>query len=289
MYRTIAFVTFDQLPKLDPDDQLAVAVLATRGVRVVPAVWDDASIDWTAFDALIIRSAWDYHLKLPAFLAWLEAREHEGAVIWNSAATLRWNMDKNYLLRLAAGGASIIPTIPVRAGEPVDLPALMDSRGWEAVVVKPVFSASAHDTYLVARDDIDRHEGTIAGLARSRDLFIQPYMEEIAGEGEWSLLFFNGRFSHALVKKPQHGDFRVQLEYGGSLRLSKPPAALRAEAEQILAQVREPWLYARVDGVRANGHFLLMELEMLEPLLYLATDSDAPARFAEAIIERLRS
>jgi glutathione synthase/RimK-type ligase-like ATP-grasp enzyme len=287
--RRIAFITFDQLPELDPDDRLAADELAARGVDVVPAIWDDPHVDWTGFDVAIVRSAWDYHLKLPAFLTWLAARESEGLTLWNSADTIRWNLDKKYLLRLEREGVAIIPTLLIGAGQACDLAGLMDERGWDAVVVKPVFSASAHDTYRITRAEAEPRQDLIDELLRTREIFIQPYMHTIAEEGEWSLLFFNGRFSHALLKRPQEGDFRVQLEYGGSLHALEMPAGLIAQAERVLARVREPWLYARVDGVLEKGQFLLMELEMLEPLLYLATDSGAPARFAEAIIERVDS
>ncbi len=283
----IAFVTHAGLPGLSTDDLLAVEELRRRGATVEPAVWDDPGVRWSSYDRVILRSCWDYHLRLGEFLGWLDRMEREGIPLWNPAPVARGNVDKSYLRDLAAAGIPVVPTAFLERGEAVDLGALLDERGWTDVVIKPSVSASAFRTLRIGRGealaartvrtDLDEM------LAASRVL-IQPFLPEIQTRGEWSLMFLRGEYSHAVLKRPGVGDFRVQAELGGSATLELSSPALIGQARAVVETIPGPWLYARVDGVEIGGTFTLMELELIEPSLFLAAGPRAPARFAEAIL-----
>jgi glutathione synthase/RimK-type ligase-like ATP-grasp enzyme len=283
--RTIAFVTHAASPALTADDQFAADALAAAGVRVQPVPWDDPHASWDAYDGVVLRSCWDYHLRHAEFCAWVRAADAQGAGLRNPAAAVLWNADKRYLREMERHGTPIVPTAWVEPGEIVELDALLDERGWERAVVKPSVSASAHQTRVVARGSAEGHAAGLDGSA----LLVQPFVDEVVTNGEWSIIFFGGRFSHAVLKLPRDGDFRVQAEFGGRAVPRIPPpelvdaAAGAVRAAEALTGIR--LTFARVDGVVADGRFLLMELELIEPALFLSTHPDAPSRFAAAILE----
>lgn len=256
----VALVTWSGLPGLAADDQLLRDALLRDGHEVVAAVWDDPRVEWQSFEAIVIRSTWDYHKRESDFRAWLASLGD--APLWNPRTLLERNLHKSYLLDLP----NVVPTRIVQPGEHVDVAS--------RVVVKPAVSASADRTTIAEQSFVATFEA-----------LVQPFVEEITTKGEWSLLFAAGAFSHAVLKQPQRGDFRVQHEFGGSAVAMAPPPALIEDAHAVLATIEEPWLYARVDGVERDGRLLLMELEMTEPSLFLALDADAPSRFARAIGE----
>jgi glutathione synthase/RimK-type ligase-like ATP-grasp enzyme len=256
----VAIVTWRGLRELAPDDRLLRDALQRRGVDACAVVWDDPDVDWRTFDAIVIRSTWDYHKRVDDFRAWLDAME--GLPLWNPPSLLRWNIHKSYLLELEARGVSIVPTLLVRRGE--EMPHVP----WPDVVVKPAVSATA---YRTAR-----------GLERlDCDMLVQPFVPEIVQDGELSFVFLGRQFSHAVRKRASDGDFRVQTDFGGSAERFAPHADLIAQAENIAATLGEEWLYARVDCVVRDGRLLLMELEATEPSLFL--DAAAAERFADAI------
>jgi glutathione synthase/RimK-type ligase-like ATP-grasp enzyme len=280
----IAFVTSAALPDLTADDRLAVRALAGLGLEAVPAIWDDAAVDWMRFAAVVVRSPWDYFVRADEFARWLDRLEAMRAPLWNPAALLRWNMDKRYLRELERSGVRGVPTHWVddaagAAAEP--LADVMRRRAWPRAVVKPVISGGAHETWLAAAPDAAM-ESRFRRLAGGGAM-VQPLVEEIRTEGEWSLLFFAGEYSHAVLKRPAAGDFRVQEAHGGRGTRAEPSADLVDAARGVLARVAGPWLYARVDICRYAGDWALMELEMLEPSLFLGADPGAAARFARAI------
>ena len=281
----VAFVTSRAHQTLTRDDLLAAAACEARGIRVSAAVWDDPDVDWTSFDAIVIRSTWDYHRRPDEFLAWLRTLEASGVQAWNPVPLLRWNANKRYLEELARRGVPTVPTAWLKLASKSSLASLMDDRGWTDVVVKPVISATAHGTHRVQRTDSDAFHAAIDEAARDGEHLVQPFLPEIQTAGEWSLIFFRGRFSHSVRKRPSAGDFRVQTEFGGSSLTEPAPAAVIAAGAAALDAVEWPWLYARVDGVETERGFLLMELEMLEPMLFFGRHAEAPARFADALAD----
>jgi glutathione synthase/RimK-type ligase-like ATP-grasp enzyme len=178
----------------------------------------------------------------------------------------------------------VVPTVRVERGAEADLAEILDERGWTEAVVKPAVSASAFLTRRVRREEAVEAQVDFDRLLAHSASLVQPFLPEIGSRGEWSLLFFAGKPSHAVLKRPGAGDFRVQSELGGNALPQKASPALVAQARQVLEHIPGPWLYARVDGVEVDGSFLLMELELIEPSLFLACDRQAPARFASAVL-----
>lgn len=283
----VALVTCEALPNLYEDDRLLVTALNEIGIASRPAIWSDVSIDWLAFDAVVIRTPWDYFERVEAFCAWLDARIASGVLLCNSGEILDWNFDKRYLRDLAAAGVSLVPTIVVPRGGRPDVVALAQARSWEEVVVKPTISGGAYRTHRFRLEDADRYREDIAHTLVDRGLLIQPFLPEILSVGELSLLFFDGVFSHAVCKRPRRGDYRVQPQFGGTDETVEARDEWIEGARACIAAAPSLPVYARVDGVIRDGEFLLMELEVFEPLMFLARHPHAPRRFARAIQGRL--
>lgn len=255
-------------------DRLLRGALEARGHAVAQLVWSDPSAPWSSHDAVVVRSTWDYHLRPAEFLAWLDRLEASGTPTVNSTRLLRWNHDKRYLRGLAEGGVALPDTAWLEEGERVELGEVRAARGWEVAVVKPVVSAGAHGTVLA-------RSGALEGPA-----MIQALLPEIRTAGEWSLVFLGGAFSHAVQKRPAPGDFRVQPTHGGTCRRAAPPAALLALAHRALALALEPPPLARVDVVETARGPVLMELEVIEPELFLGPEE--ARRAAEAVLAQVR-
>jgi glutathione synthase/RimK-type ligase-like ATP-grasp enzyme len=280
----VALATQAALPDLAPDDRLLVPALAARGVHATAAVWSDPSVDWTTFDLVVIRSCWDYHLRHDEFLAWVARLERSGVVLWNPPAVIRWNGEKGYLRELGERGVRIVPTRWIERGSTTTLHDVLLDAAWDAAVVKPAISASAHETWRTARDETARDEARFRALVERGRVLVQPFMEAVVAVGEWSLVFIGGEFSHAMLKRARGGDFRVQSEHGGSASRGDPGAHVVQQARRALHAGARDSLYARVDGCVVDGEFVLMELELIEPLLYFAEHPDAPARFVSALV-----
>lgn len=283
----VALVTCEEHARLYVDDLLLVSALDELGVRAEPAVWSRADVDWRSFDALVVRSPWDYFQRVDEFREWLDARIDAGARLINSGEILAWNFDKRYLRDLAAEGVELVPTVCIARGEQPDIPALARARGWDEVVVKPTISGGAYRTVRFRLEDHARNAADIAETLRDRGVLLQPYLPEIATAGELSLLFFDGVFSHAVRKVPKAGDWRVQFQFGGTDEDVEVTPELVAQARTCLDHAPGLPVYARVDGVVKDGKFLLMELEVFEPLMFLARHREAPMRFARAIRREL--
>ena len=289
----IALATERRLPELTSDDRVLLAELRRRGVDAGPAVWD-APLDWGAFDAVVIRSCWDSHLRRAEFVDWTRRVEEAGVRLLDPVPLVEWNTDKRYLRDLAALGIAVVPTRWVSAGGPAPrLAELLAAEGWEQGVVKPAISAGAYHTWrtsaATAPDDEARFTALVHGGAG--EVLVQPFVEGVMREGEWSLVFFAGRFSHAVRKRPADGDFRVQPQFGGLTEATAAPPPLVADGARVVeaaahATGLEPrdLLYARVDGVEDEGRLVLMELECVEPNLFFEHDAGAAYRFADALL-----
>ncbi|MEH6418382.1 ATP-grasp domain-containing protein [Pseudomonas sp. CGJS7] len=282
---SIALVTSKVHPEIDPDDAGLVEALRAHGVHSTACMWNDPAVDWSAFDALLIRSTWDYFQYYTEFLAWYAHIESIGAVVVNPLPLLIWNSDKRYLLELAAQGVDIIPTTLARGSE---LSTALASMSGE-VVVKPSVSGGAWHT-VRGQVGSAEFEQALAGLPRELDYLVQPFMPQIVEQGEWSLLFFGGVYSHAVLKKPGAGDYRVQTYHGGSADPTAPTPETLASARQALQAVTQlgyrDQAYVRVDGVVDNGVFRIMELEFIEPFLHFAAHPPSATLFAAQLAQR---
>jgi glutathione synthase/RimK-type ligase-like ATP-grasp enzyme len=279
----VGFVTSEELRDLTPDDRSVVPVLAARGIEVVPVVWTEPLPP--KLDALVLRSTWDYHLRLPEFLAWVDAVEASAIRLLNPPQTIRWNVDKKYLLEVEARGVPIVPTRHAARGSAVELPSLLRSAGWTDAVVKPSVSGGAFETWRAGAGEVDA--ARFARQLEEMDCLVQPFVPELLSEGEWSLLFFRSAYSHAVLKRPHRADFRVQEEFGGVAAPAEARPEIVEEASRALEASGQDTLYARVDGVVRGGRLEVMELELVEPSLFLEPSPGAGERFADALIERL--
>ena len=283
--KRVALATSRKYASLTDDDRLLIEPLRGLGIAAEPAVWDDGSVEWKRHDAIIIRSCWDYHLRLSEFLNWLAGLVRDGVRVFNPPGMVRWNADKSYLRDLQKRGVPIVPTLwpDGRA----DLREQMTSLGWNKAVVKPRVSATAHRTELISVEDAHRLQSLVDELLRGPGAMVQEFMAAVQTRGEWSLMFFAGEFSHAVVKTPKAGDFRVQHDFGGLERPASAPDLIRNAARQVVRALADVPLYARVDGVESGDRFLLMELELIEPALFFGLAAEASQRFARAVANRL--
>jgi glutathione synthase/RimK-type ligase-like ATP-grasp enzyme len=236
---------------------------APHGLNLTPVRWIDP-IDWTRFGAVLVNSAWDYQDRHEDFLATLDRIAALGVPVFNDPGAVRWNIRKTYLRELEARGVPVIPTLWPEAPTRDDIVHAMSAFGIEDVVLKRQVGGGARAQVRYTRADMPA-----AGSIMDRPGMIQPFIASIATEGEYSFLFVDGEFSHALVKRAKSGDYRIQEAYGGTSQAIDPTPADRAAAQAVLAALATPPLYARVDMVRGQaGELLLMELEVIEPFLF---------------------
>ena len=278
----IAIATCIDQPGLTPDDELFGEALTSLGTRWSAVPWNDDAADWTSFDGIVIRSTWDYHQHLANFLDWIARVEASGISLWNAPASLRWSLDKNYLRDLAAAGISTIPTSWVERGtRSVDLPRIMSENRWTDVVIKPAVSAGGRGLKRYTHENLAVAASELPQAAARSDLLIQPFLPEIE-QGELSFILFNGSISHVVRKTPQGGDFRVQEKFGGSVELVTPSPSMLRQAE-LVASIKGEHLYARVDGLDIDGRLVVMEVELVEPDLFLRTFPASALQFANAL------
>jgi glutathione synthase/RimK-type ligase-like ATP-grasp enzyme len=272
----------DDLGDYVSDDELAIEPLRKIGWEVKTVSWRDERFDWTKFEAVIIRTTWDYQNEPEEFLRVLHEIEDSGVRLENPLKIVRWNLSKTYLKDLEDGGIKIVPTI---FGNDLVNNDLVDS--WfekfkaQEIIIKPIVSATAQDTFR-----LKKFLPELTDIFRTRKYLVQPFMKNIIAEGEYSLFYFGGNYSHAILKTPKPEDFRVQEEFGGIITAIEPGEKLLKAGEKALEQIGQKLLYARVDLVRdAEDDFALMELELIEPALYFRMDADSPKRFAKTFNE----
>ena len=256
--------------------EVEAAVLLRAGFSVEARDWTDPG-DLTGFDLVMPLVAWGYHQDPPRWHALLERLEREGVPTLNPVPLLRWNSDKRYLAELGASG---VATIPTRLVEALDEAALTDARSefGDQLVIKPPVSASAYGTHLLGSND------PVPPDALGRPMLIQPFLRSVAAEGEYSIMLFDGAFSHSIVKRPKAGDYRVQPHLGGTELPCEPPAGAIDLAHTALAAAPAKAAYARVDMVRDNdGELAIIELELIEPALWLQHAPDGGDSFASAV------
>ena len=281
--RRIAFLTLHDPAGFVIDDDHAVLPLARRGFKVETIPWDRPGVDWRQFALVVIRSTWDYQHHAEKFLAALEGIERAGVRLENGSAIVRWNMRKTYLLELASRGIETVPTFWRERLAPGELAPLFTELRSAAGVIKPVLSGNAEGAWRLDAAVVRERAAEIEAYYASRPLMMQPFEAGITAEGEFSMIYFNGKHSHSILKVPKAGDFRVQEEHGSEIRPVTPEPALLAAGDAAIAAVGRRLLYARADFVRSGEVFRLMELELVEPSLYLRTERGAPDRFAEAV------
>ncbi|HUQ13246.1 MAG TPA: hypothetical protein VM055_03125 [Novosphingobium sp.] len=260
---------------------IEAAALAAAGLAVEPVPWTRCD-EPGDYDLVMPLVAWGYHLDHPRWLALLDRLERERAPVLNPVPLLRWNSDKAYLAELGAAGVATVETMAVEALDDAALGRARERFGCEQLVIKPPISASADGTFLLAPGEPP------PAAARGRRMLVQPFLPAIASDGEYSLMFFGGEYSHAIIKRPRSGDFRVQPHLGGTDAPCPPPTGGIALARAALAAAPAAAAYARVDMLAGDdGEMRIMELELVEPALWLQHAPGGGGAFASAVMRAL--
>jgi glutathione synthase/RimK-type ligase-like ATP-grasp enzyme len=280
----IAFLSTDNLEDFFVYDELLIPFFEKRGWSVETVSWHSTSTNWDKFNYVIVRSTWDYQQHAGDFLACLKGIDTSSAVLLNPLPLMQWNIEKHYLKDLQGKGVPIVETMWGSEFNNNVIEEAFAQFGCDTVVIKPTLSANADDTFKLSAADWHVQEKALYNTFQRRDFMIQPFLSSVVDEGEYSLFYFGGEFSHAIKKVPQKGDFRVQEEHGGSLHSIAVDSEQLAIAEKALAAMPCDVLYARVDLVKQNNHWAIMELELIEPSLYFNLDPQSPLRFVEALV-----
>lgn len=284
MEMRVAVLKFEALPVLEgitppdddddllmADDRMLVDEFARRGTSAVSLSWQDPRVAAGEFDTVVLRSTWDYIEQLDRFLGVLESAERAGSRVLNPVEHVRWNSSKNYLFDLSEWG---VPTVPVFE--------LLSSE-WRgnsaAFVAKPIVGAGGKHVLRGTAEEIVEHAQDKGG-----DFVVQPFVPSVETEGEWSFIYFGGKFSHGMLKRPKADDFRAHSIYGGTIDLAVPSASDLDEVNAMVEKLPEDLVYARLDLLRHEGRLAVIELELIEPVLYMKVAPDAARRLADAVL-----
>jgi glutathione synthase/RimK-type ligase-like ATP-grasp enzyme len=270
------------------EEGLVRAALESHGLRAQRVAWSDETFDWSRTRSVLFRSTWDYFDRFGEFVDWLD-RTSRVTRPFNSPDLVRWNWDKHYLLDLERMGVRIPPTVFLDGECSQSLPELVRKTGWPQVILKPTVSGAARHTYLLNHENAAAHHNLWKSLQAQESMLLQCFQDRVLSEGELSLVVIGGRYTHAVRKVAQPGDFRVQDDHGGTVYPHTASDLEIAFAEQCVAACPTPPIYARVDAVRNDtGQLVLMELELIEPELFFRFHPPAAGDLADRIAIILR-
>lgn len=287
MYKKVALLSMDSLENFHTYDKLLIEPMKTFGWIAEEISWRNEKVNWKGYDAVIVRSTWDYQNDPEKFLSVLE-KINSVSHLENNLELMKWNMNKNYLFDLEQKGVKIVDTIWEKSFNTNLAHEYFEKLDTDEIIIKPNISANADNTFRLTRDKLNKILGQLEKIFAAREFMVQPFLKNIIDEGEYSLFFFNGKFSHSVVKKPKENDFRVQEEHGGNIQPFKVSSELILIAENIIRKLSTIPLYGRVDLVRTKeNEFALIELELIEPSLYLNKDDQSPLRFVKAFEEKI--
>ncbi len=284
---SIALLTGKKFDEWKFDDKLLIDALKAEQIEAKSVVWDNPNNDWSAFDAVIVFSTWDYCEgdNLADFLETIHSIEKKGVPVYNNFDTIKWNSSKKYLNELAKKGVPIIESAYITAADLENLPNILLEKEWNSYIIKPVVGCGGHNTLRFNRSTINKIQEHFKNF--ERELIVQPFMQEIITEGEWSFVFFDNEFVHCVLNKPAQSNFLVQVINGGSVNPIVPPEWMIQEAKKILQMTGKEHLHARVDLIRKENSVVVMEIEMIEPWLYLCYFPGSEKKMAKKIKEYL--
>lgn len=284
------FLSTDNLQNFFTYDKLLIPTMKEAGWTVEEISWRNEKIDWNKFDAVIVRSTWDYQNDPEKFIEVLETINNSSAHLENNLELMRWNMNKKYLYDLEQKNVRIVKTIWEKSFDENKLESYFLLLNSDEIIIKPNISANADNTFRISQNDLASYTEILKRIFMQKEFMVQPFMKNIVAEGEYSLFFFNGQYSHCILKKPKEKDFRVQEEHGGTIVSVVPSHNQISICKNIIMQLTEVPLYARIDLVRAeDNNFELMELELIEPSLYFNMDNQSPIRFTEAFLDKTKN
>lgn len=267
---------------------LLKAALEEKGVVVERTNWDNKNYDFTKTDAVVFRTIWDYFERYTEFSTWVKQISKVTTVI-NPLSLVEWNIDKHYLIDLQKKSLPIVETVFVDKGNFKSLNSICTTKGWGNIVIKPAVSGAAFLTYKIKESEILTNENLFKKLVAERDMLVQQFQETIISKGEASLMVFNGKYTHAILKCVKEGDFRVQDDFGGTVHPYTPTQTEILLAEQTFAICNPTPAYGRLDIVwDKQGNPLISELEIFEPELWLRNKPEAATDFTEGILSFLK-
>jgi hypothetical protein len=269
------------------EDKLLSSILKELGVSHEIVAWSDKEVEWNKFSLLLIKSTWDYFDYYPQFLNWIQRIKTLGIPVLNDLETILWNSSKNYLLEIEEKGFSVISGLILKKGSKIDADQIRQKIPSAIWVVKPLVSGGAKNTLKIKASDWESYVDQVEIMVQEEDFLVQPFIPEVQSVGEYSLIFFNQNFSHAVLKTPAKDDFRVQHYFGGTIKTIVPSPNLLQSCQNLVNEFAPKSLYARVDGVEIDGVFHLMELELIEPYLFLGLADQAIPNYKEALRARL--
>jgi len=284
----IALITYEDKgaydsPTVESEDDKLLLFLKEKGLSIEMVIWNDEKVNWENYQLAILKSPWDYFDLYEDFKTWINLLEEKNIRILNPIDVVKWNADKHYLKEIESAGLNITPSIFITNGEEINLNTFFEKFNTDKLIVKPCISGGAKNTFKVTLDNVEEINQKLSLLIQNEDFIIQPFLAEILESGEWSFIFFNGIYSHTLVKKAKQGDFRVQPAHGGSVHVQNPDQDLIEIAAEYVRHFAKNCLYARVDGTFVNNQFLLMELELIEPFLFLNTSTQNYENYYNAL------
>ena len=288
MSKKVAFLSMDSLENFYTYDQLLIEPMKMFGWTAEEISWRNKKVNWSDYDAVIVRSTWDYQNDAENFINVLEVI-NSTTHLENNLDLMKWNMNKNYLFHLKQKGITIVETFWEKSFNAVLAKGYFDKLNTDEIIIKPNISANADNTFRLTKEKLSEHLSQLEKIFAAREYMVQPFLKNIMEEGEYSLFYFDGKFSHSVLKKPKEKDFRVQEEHGGDIQPIKASSEMILIGENIIRKLSTLPLYGRVDLVRTKlNEFALMELELIEPSLYLNKDNNSPYRLAKAFDERIK-
>ena len=265
------------------EQELLKSAFESQGLKVDITYWDNPSYEWQQTKSVLFRTVWDYFERFDEFWDWLEQVKTKTRLI-NSYELIKWNIDKHYLRDLKNNNIQIVPTYFADRGDSISLQEIANLNDWKHIVIKPAISASAFNTYKIINDEIEQKEKLFHELLQTHDMLVQPFFSTISEFGEASLMVFDGKFTHAILKKAKPGDFRVQDDFGGTVHDYKPTEEEIKFAEKVFQSCISMPIYGRVDIVwDSNKHIYLSELEIIEPELWIRNRPESANKIAEAV------
>jgi hypothetical protein len=270
------------------EEQLLKSAFEKQGLTVEITYWDNPSYDWSKTKTVMFRTIWDYFEKFEEFFKWLDEIKHQTQLI-NSYELVKWNIDKHYLKDLNENGINIVPTYFIKQHKQGSLLDISNEMEWEDLVIKPAISAAAFQTFKILNDQISEKEELFQQLIKNKDMLVQPFFETISEFGEASLMIFDGKFSHAILKKAKKGDFRVQDDFGGTVHDYLPSTEEVKFALEVIKACKTAPLYGRVDIIwDQEKNIYLSELEIIEPELWIRNYPKSAERIAKAVSNKLK-
>jgi len=285
----LAILTSIDMPNLLPYDMEVIELLKNKGIESTILVWDEIMKTdpqlLQRYDAILVRTIWDYFLKYDEYLKLLSFLEESKVKIFNPIDILRWNSNKKYLQELQSKDFDIIPTI-FNLNNNKDSFATALSKGWKKVVLKPVISGNSYHTFVIGGDDEDRFNYLIDKHYVDSPFMLQEFIPEISN-GEISAIYFSNGYSYSVTKVPPIGEYRVQFDYGGVYHFGEVDPIIKNICDRIATLFENKLLYQRVDGVWRNGKFLIMEVELIEPDIYLNLSNNAKNQWVDSLVNIL--